>query len=60
MPRVARPSMNEPSGRYFDLCFGHWKRPSASSHFSAVFWCGHESANAYTAPCQRVRITSFS
>ena len=46
MLRVARPSMNVPSARYFDLCFGHWKRLLPPSYRSAVFWCGHASENA--------------
>ncbi len=44
--RVARPSRYTPSGPYLDLCLGHWKRWSLSSHLSAVFWCGHDSPNA--------------
>ena len=26
----------------------HWKRWSFGSHFTALFWCGHERANTYT------------
>src|SRR6185503_8880346 len=60
MLRVARPERNVPSGAYFDLCFGHWNRPSAWSHRSAVFWCGHARENAYTFPWYRARIRSLS
>ena len=46
MFRVALPDMKVPFGWYFDSCFGHWKRLSFGSHFSAVFSCGHDKLNA--------------
>ena len=35
----------------------HWKRWSFGSHFTALFWCGHESANTYRWPCERATIS---